>query len=96
MLEHTATGTEPLGGVVVVGAGGFVGNAICTRLAAEKVPHLALTRKDIDLLEPEAGYPTARGRVELARFAALSRGWHLTAATYQRSPLWRRSHPQLG
>jgi UDP-glucose 4-epimerase len=54
MLEHTATGTEPLGGVVVVGAGGFVGNAICTRLAAEKVPHLALTRKDIDLLEPEA------------------------------------------
>jgi nucleoside-diphosphate-sugar epimerase len=54
MLEHTAKGTEPLGGVVVVGAGGFIGNAICTRLAAEKVPHLALTRKDVDLLEPEA------------------------------------------
>ena len=55
MLEHTANAaTEPLGGVVVVGAGGFVGSAICTRLAAEKVPHLALTRKDIDLLEPEA------------------------------------------
>jgi nucleoside-diphosphate-sugar epimerase len=54
MLEHTATGPGPLGGVVVVGAGGFVGNAICTRLAAEKVPHLALTRKDVNLLEPEA------------------------------------------
>jgi len=54
MLEHTAGGTEPLRGVVVVGAGGFVGNAICTRLAAEKVPHLALTRKDVNLLEAEA------------------------------------------
>ncbi len=54
MFEHTATGTEPLPGVVVVGAGGFVGNAICTRLAAEKVAHLPLTRKDVDLLEADA------------------------------------------
>ena len=49
-----------------------------------------------ELLEPGASYPTARGRLELARFAGRSRSWNLTAAAYQRSPLWRRSHPQLG
>src|SRR5260370_25417813 len=54
MLEHTATGNEAFPGVVVVGAGGFVGSAICTRLTAEKIPHLALTRKDVNLLEPDA------------------------------------------
>jgi nucleoside-diphosphate-sugar epimerase len=39
---------------VVVGAGGFVGGAICARLAADKVPILALTRKELDLLSPGA------------------------------------------
>jgi hypothetical protein len=53
----------------------------------------ALSSAGYELLEPGAKYPTARGRRELARFAALSRSWNLTAATYQRSPLWRRSHP---
>jgi hypothetical protein len=48
-----------------------------------------------ELLEPSASYPTTRGRRELARFAALSRSWNATAAAYQRSPLWQRSHPVL-
>jgi nucleoside-diphosphate-sugar epimerase len=54
MLEHTASGSEPLGGIMVLGGGGFVGGAICARLAAEKAPHVALTRKDVNLVEPEA------------------------------------------
>ena len=39
---------------MVIGAGGFVGSAICARLAADKVPVLALTRNELDLLKPEA------------------------------------------
>jgi nucleoside-diphosphate-sugar epimerase len=39
---------------VIIGAGGFVGGAIGDQLAAEKVPMLALTRKELDLLKPEA------------------------------------------
>ena len=39
---------------MVIGAGGFVGSAICARLAAGKVPVLALTRNELDLLKPEA------------------------------------------
>jgi nucleoside-diphosphate-sugar epimerase len=39
---------------VIIGAGGFVGGAIGDRLAADKVPMLALTRNELDLLKPEA------------------------------------------
>jgi nucleoside-diphosphate-sugar epimerase len=39
---------------VIIGAGGFVGGAIGDQLAADKVPILALTRKELDLLKPEA------------------------------------------
>jgi nucleoside-diphosphate-sugar epimerase len=39
---------------VIIGAGGFVGGAIGDQLAADKVPMLALTRKELDLLKPEA------------------------------------------
>jgi len=65
-------------------------------LAFEQVAGDVLRSAGYELLETDASYPTPWGRLELARFAALSRGWHLTAATYQRSPFWRRSHPQLG
>jgi nucleoside-diphosphate-sugar epimerase len=41
--------------VVVVGAGGFVGGAIVRSLGAAGVPNLALTRKELDLLAPDAG-----------------------------------------
>ncbi len=62
-------------------------------LAFEQVAGDVLRSAGYELLEPGALYPTARGRLELARFAALRRSWNATAATYQRSPLWRRSHP---
>jgi hypothetical protein len=62
-------------------------------LAFEEVAGDVLRGAGYELLEPGARYPTARGRLEFARFAALSRSWNLTAAGYQRSPLWPRSHP---
>ncbi|HJQ75343.1 MAG TPA: sulfotransferase [Gaiellaceae bacterium] len=64
-------------------------------LAFEQVAGDILQSAGYELLEPGAGYPTPRGRLELARFAALSRSWNATAAAYQRSPLWRRSHRVL-
>ena len=65
-------------------------------LAFEHVAGDVLRSCRYELVEPGARYPTAHGRRELVRFAALSRSWNLAAAAYQRSPLWRRSHPQLG
>lgn len=64
-------------------------------VAFEEVARDVLRSSGYELLEPDARGPTARGRYERARFAALSRSWNLTAAAYQRSPLWTRSHPQL-
>ena len=64
-------------------------------LAFEQVAGDILRSAGYELLEPDGRYPTTRGRLELARFAALSRSWNATAAAYQRSPLWRRSHPPL-
>jgi hypothetical protein len=64
-------------------------------LAFEQVAGDVLQSSGYELLEPDATYPTAKGRRELARFAALSKSWNTTAAAYQRSPLWRRSHPVL-
>jgi hypothetical protein len=65
-------------------------------LAFEQVAGDVLGSAGYELLNPDATYPTSQGRIELARFAALSRAWNTTAAVYQRSPLWRRSHPPLG
>jgi hypothetical protein len=62
-------------------------------LAFEHVAGDVLRGSGYELLEPDGKYPTARGRLELARFATLSRSWNASAAAYQRSPLWRRSHP---
>jgi Sulfotransferase family len=64
-------------------------------LAFEQVAGDVLLSADYELLDPGVRYPTTQGRRELARFAVLSRSWNATAAAYQRSPLWRRSHPQL-
>jgi sulfotransferase family protein len=65
-------------------------------LAFEEVAGDVLRSSGYELLVPAGRYPTARGRLELARFATLSRSWNATAAAYQWSPLWRRSHPVLG
>ena len=54
MLEHSTPVRKSPSRVVVLGAGGFVGGAISARLTAEKVPVLALTRNQLDLLKPEA------------------------------------------
>ena len=65
-------------------------------LAFEQVAGDVLGSAGYELLDTSTRYPTPHGRLELARFAALSRAWNTTAAVYQRSPLWRRSHPPLG
>jgi UDP-glucose 4-epimerase len=54
VLEHSSPIRKAPGRVVIIGAGGFVGSAICARLAADKVSVLALTRNELDLLKPEA------------------------------------------
>ncbi len=64
-------------------------------LAFEQVAGDVLRTAGYELLEPGGRYPTRRGRMELARFSALSRSWNAAAAAYQRSPLWPRAHPRL-
>jgi nucleoside-diphosphate-sugar epimerase len=54
MLEHKNAAPELPERTVVLGAGGFVGDALMQRLAAAGAPALGLTRKDIDLLAPGA------------------------------------------
>ena len=63
--------------------------------AFEQVAGDVLRSAGYELVDPAADYPTQHGRMELARFQGLSRAWNLSAAAYQRSPLWRRSHPVL-
>lgn len=55
MLKHTDAHARTPGRVVVIGSGGFVGGAIVRRLAAEGIPCLALSRRELDLLAPDAG-----------------------------------------
>lgn len=54
MLEHLNATPEKPSRVVVMGAGGFVGGACVARLAAEGVEVLGMTRRDVDLLAPDA------------------------------------------
>jgi UDP-glucose 4-epimerase len=54
VLEYSSLILKTPSRVVVIGAGGFVGSAICARLATDKVPVLALTRNELDLLKPDA------------------------------------------
>jgi UDP-glucose 4-epimerase len=54
VLEHLNPVRKAPSHVVIIGAGGFVGSAIGDQLASDKVPILALTRKELDLLKPEA------------------------------------------
>jgi UDP-glucose 4-epimerase len=54
MLAHLLPQPLHPNRVVVVGAGGFVGNAIAARLERDGVPVLRLARPDIDLLAPDA------------------------------------------
>jgi nucleoside-diphosphate-sugar epimerase len=54
MLEHLAPQPISPARVVVIGAGGFVGGAIAKALAAAAIPTRALTRREVDLLAPDA------------------------------------------
>jgi len=54
VLEHSSPIRKTPSRVVVIGAGGFVGSAICARLAADRVQVLALTRNELELLKPKA------------------------------------------
>jgi hypothetical protein len=40
-----------------------------------------------------SGRPPLAARLRLARYAALTAGWNAAGYVFQRSPLWRRSHP---
>lgn len=54
MLVHQSPQNLRPARVVVLGAGGFVGNAIAARLEKDGTPVLRLARRDIDLLAPDA------------------------------------------
>lgn len=54
MLEHINTIPAKPARVVIIGAGGFVGGAIRKRLQADNVMVLALTRRELDLLDEGA------------------------------------------
>lgn len=53
LIHHHSKSSSP-SRVVVIGAGGFVGGAIVRQLEKEHVPTVALTRKEVDLLQPDA------------------------------------------
>lgn len=54
MLEHLNPQPVKPRRVVVIGAGGFVGSAIASRLERNGVPVVRLSRKEVDLLAPDA------------------------------------------
>jgi len=54
MLEHRTSKPERPARVVVIGAAGFVGGSIVSLLKREAIPVLALGRKEVDLLAPDA------------------------------------------
>ncbi|HXZ03139.1 MAG TPA: NAD-dependent epimerase/dehydratase family protein [Stellaceae bacterium] len=54
MLEHLRSAPRAPERAVVIGAGGFVGGAILRQLAAAGIPALGLTRREVDLLAPDA------------------------------------------
>ena len=54
MLRHLAAEPVMPSRVVVIGAGGFVGGAVCRRLEAENIETLTLDRAKIDLLAEDA------------------------------------------
>ena len=54
MLHHLNSSASLPERTVVIGAAGFVGGALVRRLATAKAPTLAVARKDVDLLSPDA------------------------------------------
>jgi len=54
MLEHLNSAPQKPARVVVIGAAGFVGNAVASRLEKDGVSVLRVGRKEVDLLAPDA------------------------------------------
>lgn len=77
MLTHLSPERVTPSRVVVVGAGGFVGNAIATRLEHDRVPVLRLTRREVDLLGTNAA----------DRLAALLKPGDVFVAVSARAPV---------
>ncbi len=55
MLTHRNSEPSDPARVVVLGAGGFVGQTLCARLAEAGIETLALSSADLDLTAPDAG-----------------------------------------
>lgn len=60
MLEHTTSSPAATKRVVVLGAAGFVGKALTSRLRQDGQDVLALARQDLDLLAANAGNELAK------------------------------------
>jgi UDP-glucose 4-epimerase len=54
VLEHLNRQPAPPSRVVVIGAGGFIGSTLTRQLAGADIPVLPVTRRDVDLLAPDA------------------------------------------
>lgn len=54
MLEHVNSAPQKPARVVVIGAAGFVGNAVASRMEKDGVSVLRVGRKEVDLLAPDA------------------------------------------
>jgi len=54
MLEHLNSTPATPSRVVILGAGGFVGGQVASKLEADAIPVLRLTRGEVDLLAQEA------------------------------------------
>jgi nucleoside-diphosphate-sugar epimerase len=54
MLEHLNSSPQKPARVVVIGAAGFVGNAVAARIEKDGVSVLRVGRKEVDLLAPDA------------------------------------------
>lgn len=54
MIQHLNSHPQKPSRVVVIGAAGFVGGAVAARLERDGVPVLRISRKEVDLLAPDA------------------------------------------
>jgi len=60
MLRHLNATSERPARAVVIGAGGFVGNAIASRLERDGIEVLRITRREVDLLAADASEQLGR------------------------------------
>jgi nucleoside-diphosphate-sugar epimerase len=76
MLRHNNTASAPPQRTIILGAGGFIGGAILRQLGGASERVLGLGRKELDLLDDEAG----------AKLATLLRSDDALVMVYARAP----------